>query len=294
MVCGTIYFMKRYTRAELLSVCITIVIFFLPFFVPDLPLGFDANTTLTVVSILFTILVGFFIASATSNYFRLQELISRANAGMASLYGLVCIVAPSKTAQMAEVIDRYMIASLDYDLLHFAAATQDEFHQIIKAVDMIRPDPGCPGMLLQNVHGIKTSLFELHQEMMIAAKTIVGPRHWFVLISLATVIGILALMLREGNVLSALITGVLMMSTYQVLKLLYEIDTNLFLTRRLAFQNPQQVFQVIGRLPYYPKYALDRRNVVQLPAVYRIGIHEPGSKIKRFKIVGHSKKRSKR
>lgn len=278
--------MKRIDRAELVSSGITLGLFVLPFVLPSFSFGFDVGTTLTVVSILFTILVGFFIAGATTNYFRLQQLISQSNATLVSLQGLARMVAPGKAEELAEAIDHYMIASLDYDLLASAAGTEDDFTAVVDQVDRLRPEPGISESLFSTMHGVKIKLFELHQEMLLAVQTVVGPRHWLVLITLAALIGSLALVLRKGDILSGLIAGILMASCYQVLKLLYDIDTNLFLAKRLAFQNPQQVFRGIGRLHYYPQYAIDRGNVAIFPPAYRVGIHPPGSKTHRIRIVG--------
>lgn len=282
--------MKRIGRSELASSVMTLVLFTLPFVLPSFSFGFDIGTTLTVVSILFTILVGFFIASATTNYFRLQQLISQSNAALVSLYGLGRLIAPKKAVELAEAIDHYMIATLDYDLLEFAAGTETEFADLVACVDRVHPEPGVYEPLFSNMHEVKVSLFQLHQEMMLAVQTVVGPRHWLVLITLASMIGSLALILRKGDILSELVAGILMASCYQVLKLLHDIDTNLFLAKRLAFQNPQQVFRGIGRLPYYPQYAIERGNVAVLPRTYRIGTHEPGAEVKRIRMVGGKKK----
>lgn len=278
--------MWRIGRSELFSLASTVVLFAIPFLWPKFSLGFDGNITLTVVSILFTILVGSFIAGATTNYFRLQQLISQFNAALVSLYGLARLVSPTKAPALAETIDHYMIASLDYDLLEFASRTEAEFTAVVDHVDRFRPEPGISESLFSSMHGEKTKLFELHQEMLLAVQTVVGPRHWFVLITLGVLIGYLVMALRHDDILSGFIAGILMVSCFQVLKLLHDIDTNLFLAKRLAFQNPQQVFRGIGRLPYYPQYAIDRGNVASFPAAYRVGSHRPGEKTHRIRTVG--------
>ncbi len=277
--------MKRFDRARIVSIFITLALFTLPFFLPRFTLGFDVGTTLTVVSILFSILVGFFIAGATTNYFRLQLLISQSNARFVSLYGLARLTSPSQAPKLAEAIDRYMIATLDYDLLNYAEATEDEFRDVIDQTDRLRPEPRGHESLFGNLHGIKTGLFEIHQEIMVATQTVVGGRHWLILVTLAMMISVLSLVLREGELLSTLVASILIVSCYQVLRLLYDIDTNLFLAERLAFKNPQQVFRGIGRLPYYPQYAIERGNVTALPAAYRVGVHQPGSKTHRVRVV---------
>lgn len=285
--------MKIFTRSEIAHIFLGVFLFTLPFILPRFSIAFDVNTILTVVSILFTILVGSFIASATNNYFVMQNLIASSNACLISFYGFAQIIAPSRAAAISESIDRYMIATLDYDLLYFAGATQNELDAIISLVDKITPDPGCSEALMQSIHGVKTELLHTQQGMMTASKIVVGPRHWFILIALAILIGILTLTFREGHLLSTVIVAVLMTALYQVLKLLHEIDTNLFLAQRLAFQNPQPVFTAIGRLPYFPQYAIDRKNVATLPTTYRVGKHNSGSNKITIYVVGEKHKQRK-
>ena len=285
--------MKIYTRSEIANIFFSIFIFALPFILPSFSIGFEISTILTVVAILFTILIGSFIASATNNYFVMQNLIASSNASLISLYGFVRIIAPSKAATISEAIDRYMIAALDHDLLYFAGATQNELDTIVSLIDKVTPDPGYSEALMQSLHGAKTEFLHTQQGMMTASKTVVGPRHWFILIALATLIGILTLTFREGHLLSTVIVAILLTALHQVLKLLYEIDTNLFLAQRLAFQNPQPVFISIGRLPYFPQYAIDRKNVVTLPTTYRVGKHNSGSNKITIYVVGEKRKQHK-
>lgn len=269
----------------------SVLFFSLPFVLPKYSISFDSGTVFTVISILFTILIGFFIASAMTNYFRLQDLISRLNAGMISLQRYANIIAPSRANQVADVIDRYLIATLDYDLLNYSNETRDEFDGIIDCIDQLRPEPKAPSQLLQNIHSVKCDFIEINQEIMLASQTIVGPRHWSILIALAFAIGLLAIPLREGGLLPTCIVGIILVANYQVLRLLYDIDTNLFLTKRLAFQNPQQVFRAIHRLPYFPQFAIDRKNVIHLPSSYRVGMHLPGSKVKKIRLVTTNKRK---
>jgi hypothetical protein len=267
---------------------VPILILVIPFSLPLFKLDFDVNIILTIVALLFTILAGFFIAAATSNYLRLQTLIADLNGGMISIFNIVKLISPNSIGRVTDAIDEYVISTLDYDLLDFAGDTMKDFENVVSVIDEVRPENSNVESLLQNLHSEKTRLYSNHQEMAMVAKTIVSPRHWTILILLASLIAILILALRNGQVISSLVAVALIYTTYQILKLLQEIDNNLFLGKKLAFEDPQHVFRVIGRLPYYPQYAIESNQVKIQEKTYRVGtyVNVSGSRDKRIEIIG--------
>jgi ABC-type multidrug transport system fused ATPase/permease subunit len=273
------------------DIFVPIFLLVLPFTLKPLNFGFDVATILTILSLIFAILAGFFIAAATSNYLRLQTLISEANASLISLFSLARLIQSSAAKKVGAAIDRYMIAVLDYDLLHYVPKTEKEFGEILDVIHKLKPTGEKAMAGLAYVYEQEYSLIRARQEKMLAAQTIVGPRHWFILVTFSILIAVLALALRDGTVVSAVITAVLLYSTYQVLKLLYEIDSNEFLAKKVAYKNPQEVFIAIGHLPYYPAYAIERGYVREPKTDYRLGIYKnyPKSMEKVIKTV-HSKK----
>jgi len=73
--------------------------------------------------------------------------------------------------------------------------------------------------------------------------------------------------------------------------LVYEIDSNIFLSKQLEYNDPQQVFEGIGRMNYYPKSAIDKGDAKPKTDTYRIGIYKdyPNSLEKEIKIIEPSK-----
>lgn len=106
------------------------------------------------------------------------------------------------------------------------------------------------------------------------ARRIVTPSHWTVVITLGILVGFLTLTLRDGGLLSALISGVLLVTNYLVLTLLYEIDNNRFLEQVFSYQNSQQVFQHIGRPSYYLADTIKSGRVEEPAESYRTGYYK--------------------
>jgi len=248
-----------------------IVLIILPFAVPRFIFSFDVPTLLTVVSLIFAILVGFFFAAATSNYLRLQTLIAEMNAGLISLFSLTRVIQPDVSEDVGGAIDHYMMAALDYELLEHVPQTEREFDDICEAVDKVEPSNEKGFAAFSYLQEKKELLRVTLQEVALTTKTIIGRNHWLIIGMFAVLIGVLMLSLRDGTIMSSVIIAVVMTIIYLTLDLLYMVDTNLFLAKKLEFQSAQQVFSAIGRLPYYPSYAIKSGAVRKLPIKYRQG-----------------------
>lgn len=256
------------------SILFQIIIFLISLFFPFFNLSFDAATILTSVALLFTILIGFFIAAATSNYLRLQSLISDEDAKLISLFGIAKLVNPSKQEELADLIDKYMIAALDYDLLGYTSSTAKEFDDLTAAVNAIEPSSEVGFSLMQNLHDIKGNLISIRQEALISFKRTVSGYHWFILVSLSIVMSFILIGLRE-DIISSFIIGLSLIALYQSLNLLHKIDSCSFLADRIGYENPQYVFSAIGRDNYYPEHAITEKLKKDMEGkTYRIGFYK--------------------
>ncbi|MDO8584208.1 MAG: hypothetical protein Q7R83_03465 [bacterium] len=254
--------MNRSLWKLIFKIVIPLAILSLSFFLPHFHLALDAATFLTVISLLFAILIGFFIATTTTNYLNLQRLMAQENSSLASLYNLGILLQPSAKLPLANALDHYMIAALNYELSDYVNMTQNAFDGVLRAADHIIPkNHPTLSALIQNFHSTKTTLISTRQEIPLAARPIITAQHWIIMVLLAGLISFLLLVLRDGSWISALIMGILITTNYLILVLLYEIDGNYFAEEKLAFENAQISFHAIGKLSYYPSYALAHHRV---------------------------------
>lgn len=269
------------------NIIVAAILLAIPFLAPSFNFSFNISTILTIISLLFAILIGFFIAAATTDYLRLQTLVSNANSDLIEIFRLGKLIQPTSAQKIADKIDQYMIAILDFPLLNWVPGTKREFDELAKATEEVEPSEGKGLALFNYLQKAKNDLYKINQEMSLAAKEIVSGRHWLILISLATIIAILLLSLRDGNWLFSLLSGIILVVIYQTMYLLKEIDSNLFLAHKLAYQNPQEVFQSIGKLKYYTETAIKNHWANEPEESYRIGIYKnyPKSFEKEIKIV---------
>lgn len=248
------------------------------FFLPPITFSFDISLVLTVISLLFAILIGFFFASAMSNFLRFQTLITDEDATIMTIYNYVALIDSVGAKKVANAIDAYVISSFDYESLSYAANVHKELRSVISAVDDIKTNDPAGIAMLQNLQSAKMHLYPLNQEIALTAKCIVSPQHWAVIHLLAGLVGVLLLSLRDGTTVTALFISILSVTIYLILRLLQEVDSNQLLERQLSFESSQTIFETMGKLRYYPQTAL---SVIRLPKdvkKYRVGIYKDLSK----------------
>src|SRR3989344_9628269 len=136
--------------SKISSYLFQLILLALPFVLPQFSIHDENSTLLTAVSLLLAILIGFFIATTTSIYLRLQTLIADANASLISLHKIIGIIEPQKKEVVGELIDSYMIKSLDFEFLDYTDGTKQEFDKIMKIADGIEPKDEKGFSLFQN------------------------------------------------------------------------------------------------------------------------------------------------
>ncbi len=113
-----------------------------PFFIPRFKVDFDIATISSIFSLVFAILVGFFIATATTNYLNFRAFLAEEGAYLISLYNLGKLVQPAIQKKLQQTIDSYLIATLDHSLSVYAEKTRHESQAIIDLIDTIEPHRG--------------------------------------------------------------------------------------------------------------------------------------------------------
>lgn len=237
----------------LIKIIVSILIINLSIFLPLYKLSFDDSTMLTIVSLIFAILVGFFIATATSNYLRLQTLLVNEDNNLINIFNIIKIIDQNNINKASELIYKYTTSTLNFKLTEYVYKTRVEFNNLLSYIDSLRPVNQEGIQLFESLHNNKSELIRSRQEILLVSKRIITPLHWIVLIILAILMMFLIFGLRDGNWLTFFITAFLSVSIFLILTLLYEVDNNIFLEEILAYNNSQEVFKMIDKPEYFPK-----------------------------------------
>jgi hypothetical protein len=259
---------------------IPLIIFIAVFVIPNFNLQLDISYLLTTVIFLFTIIIGFFIASATANYLNLQSLITQEDSALIGIFNSGRLIQPSKRKALAEAIDQYLIACLEFDFANYVRGTHNEYTKLLGVVDSIKPTNAIALSIFQNLHNHTQAVTQTRQAALLAARRVVKSIHWFILILLTLTIFVFLFVLRDQSILSNLLIGTLATTTYLLLVLLYEIDANVFLEDIMSYLAVQEVFKAIGKPAYYPEYFIQKSNFKHQDKSYRVGFHDSSGQLK--------------
>lgn len=272
--------MPRYNirmRKKIVTSLICLLLLLIAFSAPQFSVDFDVAAILTLTSLLFAILVGFFIATATSNYLALQSLIAEEDAGLIAIYNYCGIVAPEMTSRINDAIDTYAIAALSFELTEYISQTQKEFDDMGKIVEEVNFKDARGEQLIQSLYEKKNALYQTRQNIALVARSIVTKSHWLVLGSLVALVDLLILATRDGSFFSSLITGILFIVIYLILSLLNDVDNNRFLEQALSYENSQQVFKALGKPKYYAESVIKSGRILEPKESYRTGYYNSPS-----------------
>ena len=260
-------------RRKFFKLFICILLLVVTVSLPLFKVSINTSNLLTVISLFFAILVVFFIATATTNYLRLQSLIAEEDSGLIAVFNYCCIIAPGLREKIIKVIDKYAIAALSFELTDYVWETQREFNDVCKVVEEVNFSDSRGEELIQSLYEKKNSLYQTRQEVALVARRIVTPSHWMLLIILAVFLDILILTTRDGGLFSYLITGALLITTYLSLALLHDVDSNRFLEQVLSYENSQQIFKAIGTQKYYEESIIKSGRIPKPKENYRTGYY---------------------
>jgi hypothetical protein len=263
-------------RKIIIEVIVPILLLLLPFIIPLFTVTLDVQTLSSIFSLIFAILVGFFIATATTNYINFCSYLADEGAYLISLYNFAKLVKPNVAKKLSDAIDVYNIATLDFSLMEYAKKTEKEFQSIVDLIDTLEPADNKRKRIaaLTLMHEVKFNLIKTLRSITFTAPRVVMGLHWFILIILTVILSFLLFSLRTEELLSYVVTSVMILSLYLILYLLYEIDSNKFLEKQLAYEDPQKIFQAIGKPRYYPETAFSRGHAKIPNETYRVGIYK--------------------
>lgn len=281
--------METKIKNLLIKLLIPLILFGVPFCLPIYTLSFDVSLFLTVVSLIFGILVGFFIATATTNYLNLNNQLAEANSLLSIVYNLSKLLSPIKSKKLADQIDRYLIATIDYPLADHAQKTEGEFNDVIEAIDSIKIKKGSSqdSVIFQNLHNAKADLIKKRQIIVQIAPRIITFAHWFIIYVLTSLIVLMMFSLRDGNVVSNIFFSFIFICFYFLLVILYQIDSDEFLESQLGYEDVQLVFKSIGKTRYYTQASLISGVAKRPKENYRIGIQNNKTSHKDIRLISN-------
>jgi len=234
---------------------------------------FDSSKILSSTTTLFSILVGFFIASAMSNFLRLKTLISSETGALFSVYKFADLIDDTLGDDVKEAIDKYVIAGFDWELEEYVENTHKEFEKIYDILKKKKshPDDEKEELALDFLMNNLGTLPSIRNEISMVAKTTLNSLYWVLLITLAILTNFAVLMGTQFTFVSILLAVCISAAVLFALFLLDEIDRNRLNENDIAFSNYNNLLITLGKLPYYLESDIKAKRVkVDFSKPYRL------------------------
>lgn len=264
---------------------LSLVVFYLLLFViPNSFVSLDfGNTILTVSAFLFGILAGFFIVVTTTDYNSIKSILAVETAGWISLY-LNTLCCNKKTARtLARLIDAYVIRAFDYEIFEYVRHTGPEFIEAQRLIERMS-NKDKESNVYQNIRSNMDQIIGARQQLTVLGTKTMSLFQWSILISLAIIFIFSLYGLRTGAIFFDIVTVFISASIVTVLLLIRDLDLYAWNDQTFSYEIFENVFKVIGALPYYPEESINERKFTPLENKYRVGTLASGAKVERRKI----------
>lgn len=239
------------------------------------------ETILTISTFLFAILAGFFISRLNTRYNDIRELISNEDAYFYSLFYTSKVYGEKFAGKMADIIDKYYIASFESELDNYYKNTASHVQNLFKVLYETKEKSG--ESTYANMFSLLSSIEVVRNKNSVIAKEEITRGQWTVLISLTIIIISCLLYINTNQIFFQILITI--MSSMLILILLTIRDLqNLRLGGKImqVLESGQEVLENMGKLRYYNQ-KLVKSGVMEIPKdveKYRLGLHNPGEKLK--------------
>lgn len=244
-------------------------------FLPSKPDSIDVATVLGSTAIFYSILLGFYIASAMTNLARLKTLTASETGALIAIDKIIELSLPEKSKETKVKIDTYLVKRFQYEIGGYVEPTTNEFYSIFDVLKGAKAKSDGEGAAINYVAEAMYYIAQARREITVAGAKIMTSASWLLMLILTTIIVICLLLSRDGTLIGAIIVSLLGSAAIMSLFILDDIDGNKFGEEQFAIDTYQDVFSAMGLLHYYPEHILMGGRYKPPVKEYRIG--EPGN-----------------
>ncbi|HEX8965118.1 MAG TPA: hypothetical protein VF820_01645 [Patescibacteria group bacterium] len=262
--------MKRTLFYKVLLV--TILLVTLSFILP-IPSNKNIDVILVPATFIFGAIYSFEILKVIGNFSELKKLLSILTANLVYMYHAATIIGGDFTLAVQEKIEKYILSSIDYSLAQHISSTDQDFLSLIDPIESLEPKNDRHRAALSSVTSGFHKVLESRYQLAEVAPREISAGEWLMMILLAFILVVTLFLGREAGVLSQFSAGVFAATIVGTLLLLDEADSNQLQETRLEYEIFNQVLEDIGKLPYYPQFAI-KKGVVKVSKgySYRMGV----------------------
>jgi len=244
------------------------------FLVPIRQASPEVPNVLAATAIFYSILIGFYIASAMTNLSRLKTLVATETGALIAIYHIVQLSLPDKKKQVREAIDGYVIKRFDYEIADYTEPTTKEFYGIFDCLKGAKGKSDGESAAINYIAEAMYYVAQARRETSIVGAKIVNGVSSTLLYILSGIIIISLFVLRTPGFESSLVAVLLSTAAALMLLILHDVDGNRFGEEQYAIDTYQDVFRAIGKEEYYSNHILKGFRYKPKVKHYRTGTSE--------------------
>lgn len=233
------------------GVVLTFVGLFFAIFFPGKGSSDYINTALSIASLIFGILIGFFISSAKDKLSKINEALKEHEGNLLFTYQLIEVFGENAKNEVRNLIDNYLMDQLDYYLYDFKYSNKS-FIKYFKYLVNLKPQNSIEQMSYSN---IQSSLSDTTKQRKIV-ESLVNEKlsflEWFSIYSLLGFIIFTIFYFNTGNIVSVIATVIISLSAIALTYVLYQIDNLTWKEDSWIWEPIQILFKELELLPYLP------------------------------------------
>lgn len=262
---------KFTTKITILAILIIIIFVVVP------PLNISGlDSIFNAVTFIFGVLYGFEISIVLGNFVALKSSLAQITAQLRAIYFSLKSINPAAADVAASVIEKYLMRSIDLDLLDQSKA-EKEFTDIIELgnvkeiVDATLADGDAQGVRSQFIYQAFYDASNTRNQIEQVAPKFIEFPEWLMLGSLALIM-VVILFLQRTDITTSVTAGILSTMIFGSLIILNDIDSNDLQEGFLEYEVFNTVLEQIGKNRYYPEFAIKSGAIVPPKGKkYRVG-----------------------
>lgn len=262
---------KFTTKITILAILIIIIFVVVP------PLNITGlDSIFNAVTFIFGVLYGFEISVVLGNFSSLKANLAQLTAQLRAVYFSLMPINPAAAETAANIIEKYLMRSIDLDLLDQNKAEKEftefvEMGNLKEIQDATLADGDAQGVRSQFIYQAFYDATNTRNQIgQVAPKFIEFPE-WLMMSSLALIM-VVILFLQRSDLTTSVTAGILSTMIFGALIILNDIDSNDLQEGFLEYEVFNVVLEQIGKERYYPDYAI-KSGAVTPPkgSKYRLG-----------------------
>lgn len=287
-----LYNYRAYLGMKIWQKAIIALIIFVVFavFLDFLNIRLDLFSFFSASALFFSIIFGFFLASALGNLSRLKTLVAQEVGTLITLHDFIKIINREMAQKVADAIDHYIIARFDWELENYVENTEKEFSNIFDALEskQVEAKDTRETQALYFAFNSELLITQIRKEIAIVTKSTLTRFYWLLLYLLGAIVVISLFISADKNLIGLVSTVLLSIAVAVALLVLDEVDKNKLNENDFAFSPYNTVLEAIGKLPYFLEVDFKAKRIFTPDNKnYRLGIYKnfPYSFEKEIKIV---------